>query len=98
MKIKYRVKITEGMVYNGVKAGVEDFLRTVRKTLEGHDEPRYTDRTGSLKHSVSCTILRNGTPIDDESVKPFRDKSIKETGAKYSACVYIDGMNQTVTI
>lgn len=34
MEIKCKIKVTEGIVYNGIKEGVEAYLKVIRKALE----------------------------------------------------------------
>lgn len=33
MEIKCKIKVTEGIVYNGIKEGVEAYLKVIRKAL-----------------------------------------------------------------
>lgn len=51
MEIKCKIKVTEGIVYNGIKEGVEAYLKVIRKALE-QDGNAYKDTTGSLRHSM----------------------------------------------
>ena len=97
MEIKCKIKVTEGIIYNGIKEGVEAYLKVIRKALE-QDGNAYKDTTGSLRHSMGYVILRNGTPINDEDIKTYRNKPIEETGAKYSAAVTIGGTTKTVEL
>lgn len=97
MEIKCKIKVTEGIVYDGIKEGVKSYLKTIRKALE-QDGNAYKDNTGSLRHSMGYTILRNGTPISYEDIKTYRDKPIEETGAKYSAAVSIGGTTKNVEL
>ena len=74
MEIKCKIGVTEGIVYNGIKEGVEAYLKVIRKALE-QDGNAYKDTTGSLRHSMGYVILRNGTPINDEDIKTYRNKT-----------------------
>lgn len=97
MKIKCKIKVTEGVIYAGIKERVKAYLETIRKALE-QDGDTYKDNTGSLRHSMGYVILRNGTPINDEDIKTYRNKPIEETGAKYSAAVTIGETTKTVEL
>lgn len=88
--------ITEGMVYDAVKGGVENFLGRIKSQLKEQQGEAYTDRTGNLRSSVGYEILRNGNTIDDESIKPLRDKPIE--GVKYSAVVAVGIGESTKTV
>ncbi|OUN69494.1 hypothetical protein [Barnesiella sp. An55] len=97
MKIKCKIKVTEGIVYDGIKEGVKSYLKTIRKALEQNGDA-YKDDTGSLRHSMGYVILRNGTPVSDKDIKAYRNKPIEETGAKYSAAVSIGDTTKTVKL
>lgn len=97
MEIKYRIKVTEGLIYDGIKEGVKAYLETIRKALSQNGK-EYKDDTGSLCHTIGYIILRNGIPINDEIIKPYRNKTIEETGAKYSAAVSIGGTTKKVEL
>lgn len=38
MKIKCKIKVTEGVIYAGIKEGVKAYLETIRKALEQERE------------------------------------------------------------
>lgn len=97
MKIKCKFKVTEGIVYDGIKEGIESYLKAIRKAF-GQNGDAYKDNTGSLRHSMGYVILRNGTPVSDKDIKAYRDKPIEETGAKYSAAVCIGGTTKNVEL
>ncbi|WP_298072311.1 hypothetical protein [uncultured Bacteroides sp.] len=89
MKIEYKInkiKITEGLVYSRIKESTESYFKLIRKVLQ-YDGKTYKDNTGSLRSSMQYIILRNGTPINDESIKPYLDKPID--GAKYIVAIFI---------
>ena len=51
MEIKCKIKVTEGVIYAGIKEGVKSYLETIRKALE-QDGNTYKDNTGDRKSVV----------------------------------------------
>lgn len=83
------IEITEGMVYDAVKRYAKDVLQVVKSRQKEPGGETYNDRTGNLRSSLTYRILRNGECVDDERIKPLRDKPMKN--AKYSV-VLLRGM------
>lgn len=61
MELKYKVQITEGLVYDTLKASIQDFIAD----LPSNAKPKIT---GKLCKSISFTIYRNGKPVLDKDV------------------------------
>ena len=75
MELKYKVQITEGLVYDTLKAD-----------LPSNAKPKIT---GKLCKSISFTIYRNGKPVTDKDVEPYRDTPAKDV--VYSAALFRGG-------
>ena len=82
MKIKYKVQITEGLVYDTLKESIQDFIAD----LPSNAKPK---ATGRLHKSITFTIYRNGIPVTDKGVEPYRDAPAK--GVVYSAALFRGG-------
>ena len=53
MELKYKVQITEGLIFDTLKASIQDFIAE----LPSNAKPKIT---GKLCKSISFTIYRNG--------------------------------------
>lgn len=82
MELKYKVQITEGLVYDTLKESIQDFIAD----LPSHT---YKEATSKLFNSISFAIFRNGKPVTDKDVEPYRDAPAK--GVVYSAALFRGG-------
>ena len=82
MEIKYKVQITEGLIYETLKESIQDFIAD----LPSRAKPI---ATGKLCKSISFTIYRNGKPVTDKDVEPYRNAQAKDV--IYSAALFRGG-------
>ena len=82
MELKYKVQITEGLVYDTLKASIQDFIAD----LPSNAKPQVR---GNLGKRNSVTIYRNGKPGTDKDVEPYRDTPAKDV--VYSAALFRGG-------
>lgn len=82
MEIKYNVQITEGLVYDTLRESIQDFIAD----LPSNAKPKVT---GKPCKSITFTIYRNGKPVTDKDVEPYRDTPAK--GVVYSAALFRGG-------
>ena len=82
MELKYKVQITEGLIFDTLKSSIQDFIAD----LPSNAKPKIT---GKLCKSISFTIYRNGKPVTDKDVEPYRDTPAKDV--VYSAALFRGG-------
>lgn len=88
MEIKDKVQITEGLVYDTLKESIQDFIADLPSRAKPH-------ATGKPCKSIDFTIYRNGKPVTDKDVEPYRDTPAKDV--VYSAALFRGG-RQIVSI
>ena len=81
MDLKYK-QITEGWIFDTIKASIQDFIAD----LPSNAKPKIA---GKLYKSISFTIYRNGKPVTDKDVEPYRDAPAKDV--VYSAILFRNG-------
>lgn len=82
MEIKYKVQITEGLVYDTLREAIQDFITD----LPSNAKPK---AAGRLCKNITFMIYRNGKPVADKDVEPYRDAPAKDV--VYSAALFRGG-------
>ncbi len=82
MEFKCKIQITEGLVYDTLKESINNLITALPSNAK-------SKVTGKLRESIGCAIYRNGKPVTDNDIEPYRDAPAKDV--IYSAALFRGG-------